>query len=280
MRKIKLFLCLLFISFSSFVGAGLPYLYVNLHPYPCGMFSVFSYVAGVLYEYDTNGYAGIEVNFENFGLYFDANYGSNWWEYYCEPIRIGNKNQAQLKEFDLKEYESYAYFLQRELDRHQVNELIQKYIRIKKPIQNKIDNFVHSNFDGQHIIGVHYRGTDKVIEAPRVTYDEMLSCVKDYISKGNFREYKIFVASDEIQFVDFMRKAFPGTVVTYSSQYSMDGKPLHRNSTNNFLQGEEALIDCLLLSRGDVLIRTSSNLSLWSTYFNPFLLSIELNDRY
>ena len=49
------------------------------------MFSVFCYVAGILYEYDTNTYAGIRVDFENIGIYYDPEYGPNWWNYYCEP---------------------------------------------------------------------------------------------------------------------------------------------------------------------------------------------------
>ncbi len=142
------------------------YLNVNLHPYPCGMFSVFSYVAGLLYEYDTHDYAGIKVDFENCGLYYDPEYGPNWWQYYCKPICIGNEEGNRVKHFDVDEFATYAYFLQRELTKFQVFHIIKKYIRIQDGIQQKIDKFALENFSGYHVIGVHYRGTDKIAEAP------------------------------------------------------------------------------------------------------------------
>ncbi len=77
-----------------------------------------------------------------------------------------------------------------------------------------------------------------------------------------------------------MRQKFGGAVITYSTCRSNDMAPLHLKLSNNYLHGEEAFIDCLLLSKGDVLIRTSSNLSLWSTYFNPIMPVIALNARY
>ena len=43
---------------------------------------------------------------------------------------------------------------------------------------------------------------------------------------------------------------------------------------------ENALIDCILLSKTDLLIRTSSNFSLASTFFNPKLPVIELSKRH
>ncbi len=280
MHLIKLILLLLVTRATLLCASQAPYLYVNLLPYPVGMFSVFSYVAGVLYEYDTHNYAGIEVNFEKFGLYYDPVYGPNWWEYYCEPIRLGDKKYGPAKKFDVDEFVEYAYFTQRELDRYQVHSLIQKYIKIREHVQRKIDQFVLENFTGYYVIGVHYRGTDKKVEAPRVPYDKVSASIKKYINENNIQNYKIFVATDEAPFVDFMRKSFPGFVIAYNAQRSNDDKALHIKLSNNYLHGEEALIDCVLLSRGDFLIRTSSNLSLWSTYFNPSIPVIELSQRH
>jgi len=276
----KIIFVLLSASFTLLRASQAPYLSVNLHPHPVGMFSVFSYVAGILHGYDTHHYSGIEVNFENFGLYYDPEHGPNWWEYYCEPIRLGNQDHAPIKHFDLADYETYAYFLQRHLNREQVYHLIQKYIKIQAPIQKKIDAFVLENFSGHHVISVHYRGTDKIIEAPHVPYHEALESINRYIRQTNLQDYKIFVASDELQFIEFLQKSFANAVITYSTQRSSDGKPLHLKRLNPYLHGEEALIDCILLSKGNVLIRTSSNLSLWSTYFNPSIQTIALSERY
>src|SRR4051812_20950421 len=66
------------------------YIIVN-HPIsPPGMFSILSSVLSCLDIYERGKFAGIEVDFGTRGLYYDPAYGNNWWEYYCEPIRIGS----------------------------------------------------------------------------------------------------------------------------------------------------------------------------------------------
>src|SRR5277367_2110672 len=97
MRFIKLTLIVLVTR--TLYGSSDEYLHINLHPLPTGMFSVFSYAAGILYEYDTHEYAGIKVDFENNGLYYDQKHGSNWWEYYCKPICLGNTKDCYIKQF-------------------------------------------------------------------------------------------------------------------------------------------------------------------------------------
>ena len=83
------------------------------------------------------------------------------------------------------------------------------------------------------------------------------------------------------QFLGYMQSTFPGRVTSYSTLRSSNNQPIdYSSSFSPYLRGEEALIDCLLLSKGRILIRTSSNLSLWSTYFNPSLPVVELTKRY
>lgn len=271
----------LFLIALPFTCQGLLYyLYVDVPQYPVGMFSTFSYVAGVLNEYEKNPYAGIEVNFKDHGLYYDPSHGQNWWEYYCEPIKLGNAKKGYIKQFDTYQYVYYAHFTEDNLSREEVYKLIQKYIKIKKHIQDKIDKFEHDNFVGHSIISVHYRGTDKSSEAPRVPYDKVIGSVYDYVKDKKLEDYRIFLATDEQEFVDHMQQIFPNKVITYDSKRSLDGKPVHLTTPNNYQVGEEALIDCVLLSRGDILIRTSSNLSMWSAFFNPRIPVVLLNKRY
>jgi hypothetical protein len=259
------------------------FLVLNLNNAPYGMFSVFNYVVGGLYHYEKNSYMGVEVDFENFGLYYQPTFGNNWWNYYCYPIKIGKKDEAPFIKNcrSFQEYADYAMFTEKKLNRLQVNELIQKYITILPPIQIKIENFVRNHFGDSHIIAIHYRGTDKIHEAPRVSYETISEQVKDYINSNQLFNYKIFIASDEQQFVNYMEEVFFAHVIVYDAARSSNGLPLHYDSTvDNFKKGEEALIDCILLSRGNILFRTSSNLSLWSGYFNPYLPIKELSSRF
>jgi len=62
---------------------------------------------------------------------------------------------------------------------------------------------------------------------------------------------------------------------------STDGYPLHINSfLDHYKCGEDALIDCILLSKGNFLIKTNSNLSQWATFFNPKVPFKELNKSF
>jgi hypothetical protein len=253
---------------------------VNHLDHPLGMFSLFNYVAGVLYEYNQRPYCGLEVNFEKSGLYYEPALGPNWWQYYCEPISLGSKRGAKIKKFNVEEFQHHAYFVEDHLTRWQVAQIIETYIKVKKPIQDKINRFVADHFRGHKVIGVHYRGTDKKHEAPRVAYDAVLDKINQYIRKNHFYTYKIFVATDEQPFIEFMQTRFGESVIVYSTLHSSNDEAVHVSSTNNYLKGEEALIDCILLSKTNYLIRTSSNLSLWSTFFNPSLQCVCINQRY
>lgn len=280
MKISKLILSLfLFVYTASSWADSSTYIKINMNAYPAGMFSVFCYVTGILYKYEKGNYAGIEVNFGKLGLYYDPEYGPNWWNYYCEPIKIQNHPPIIVKKFSLEEYMEYAYFTEKHLSRKKVHQLAEKYIKIKPHILEKVDLFVANNFSQGHIICIHYRGTDKIAEVAKVSYDEVLSKINKYIKKSKLTDYKIFIASDEQPFVDFMQASFPDRIIVYDADRSLNGQPIHFSASNNYRHGEEALIDSLLLSRGDILIRTSSNLSLWSTYFNPEIPVIELSKR-
>lgn len=58
----------------------------------------------------------------------------------------------------------------------------------------------------------------------------------------------------------------------------MGNQPIHLNlAGDRNRKGFEALVNCLLLSRCDALIRSASFLSGWSNVFNPALPVIMLN---
>ena len=282
LQKVAYGVIFLFSLTNVLFGNQSTFLYVNFPLEWGGMFSAFNYVCGVLYEYEQNSYAGIQVDFEADGFYFDARHGPNWWNYYCEPIYLGEKNGAILRRFTADEYIQFSSFTEMKLDRPSVFQLIQKYIRILEPVQKKVDQFIQDHFDDSYIICVHYRGTDKSIEAPRIGYEVVSNFVKQYIADEQLEHYKIFVATDEAHFLSHMRFCFPNAVCATNARRSKNLHPIHPTThlQSGYEKGEEALIDCLLLSKGDVLIRTNSNLSLWASYFNPKIPVFELNHRY
>jgi hypothetical protein len=243
-----------------------------------GMFATANQVLGHLYIYEhSSEVAGLLIDFDVFGLYYDPDRGPNWWSYYFEPICFGEQTNAQIKYPSKKQYYE-AFEIRRKITRAQSAEIVKKYIHIKQPILDKVDQFVAQNFQGLFILGVHYRGTDKWTEAPRVSYDLVVEKINESIPLD--REYRIFVATDETPFLEMIQENFPGRTIAIDAQRSSGNKGVHFSKKNCYKIGAEALIDSLLLSRCNLLIRTSSSLSLWSTYFNPEIPVILLNFNY
>ena len=89
---------------------------------------------------------------------------------------------------------------------------------------------------------------------------------------------RIFVATDEAAFVDHMEHSFPGRILKRDMFRSQDGRPIDVvNADSNHVKGLHAVVDCLLLARTHVLIRTASNLGLAATFFNPVQPVLLLN---
>jgi hypothetical protein len=239
--------------------------------YAPGLFSAFATVLGLLEHYDNwrGRYAGVRVDFGNEGLYYDPSAGDNWWEYFFERIDRGAEQNAPRTIIGTDEQFYFARRVERTMPRAHGFALIDQYIRPQQHIREKVDAYVRANFDGAFMIGIHYRGTDKFKDAPRVPYERVQTAVLDAIKTAGPTPYKLFVATDEEAFLDYMLDLFPGKVDYLDMYRSVDGKPIDVIQGDNRKKGEDAVMDCLLLSRCDYLVRTASNLSLCSTFFNP-----------
>lgn len=246
-----------------------------------GFFSCFDLVLGHLYLYENKSFrrvSGIKVDFGKKGLYYSPEHGPNWWEYYFEPLSLGFKEKARTLPSS-KRANELAWSTRYTLNRTEASELLHRHVKIKPQILSKVVQFTDAHFSG-YMIGIHYRGTDKCYEAPKVPYEKVLSALLEQIELLDNQPFSIFVATDEQAFLNYMESLFPGLVVSTDSTRSEDSSNIHAGSANPYLIGEEAIIDAILLSKCDLLIRTSSNLSLWSTYYNKDLPTILLNTRF
>lgn len=244
-----------------------------------GLFAEFGSVLGMLEHYDKwqSLYSGIGVDFKDQGLYFDPAYGPNWWSYYFEPFAIGSAESAASKPITARQHDTFAHRAENTLSRKKGATLINRYIRVKPQVAAKVEAFVQTHFNDHLVIGIHYRGTDKVKEAPRIPYETVCASVQTAINNAKAGKIRIFVATDEQAFVDCVRGNFPQLACSCDAIRSTDGTRVHDSDENNYRNGEEAIIDCLLLSRCDLLIRTESNLGLCATFFNPAIPQLLLN---
>lgn len=250
-------------------------------------------VLGFLRYCEKNNIDSFEVNFKDRGHYYEETLGHNWWQYFFEPIRketFGTKVCRLLKlkkptRVSQRQIAFFNYDGEYYLPREKAHVLINKYIRVKPEIQREIDQFKEKHFDGAYVIGIHYRGTDKHTEAALVDYAHVKESIDEAIAAHGTGPIKIFVATDTQKFVDYIRPFYTDQIITTDATRSTDGTPLHygvqtKEELYHYRQGKETVVDALLFSHTNYLIRTSSNLSLCSSFFNPDIPVIELSKKY
>ncbi|MBY0497760.1 MAG: hypothetical protein K2Y23_26425 [Cyanobacteria bacterium] len=241
-----------------------------------GLFSEVAAVIGALDHFDRwrGRYAGIRVNFDD-GLYYDGSVGPNWWTYYFEPIDVGEA-AAPARVVDPHYHDLCAYRVERSMPRPRAAALVQRFVRPAPHVLHIAAAVMQAEWAGRHVVGVHYRGTDKWEDAPRVPYAAAASAIDE--AAGSARDWLVFVATDEQPFLEYIRARFPGRVCARPMFRATDGRPIDvTNDDGNYQKGLDAVVDCVLLSRTNALVRTASNLSLCASFFNPMLPQRLLN---
>lgn len=201
----------------------------------------------------------------------------NVWEYYFEPVSnlIYDPSKDTVHGSYGGQYAEFYYNDFSPSTRNKAYGLISKYIRIKPQVQHKIDDFYQQNMAGKHTIGIHLRGTDKVVEERPVSPEDIIeAALAQAVETTQF-----FVASDEQQLLDKAVYLLQGyKVIFYDCYRSDNGKPLHARKEKQSLAqvGEDVLVEVSLFARCDVLVHTLSNVSTGALYFNPSLKSVLL----
>ncbi len=229
----------------------------------------------------------IWVQFDT-GPYFDpTREESSWWEYYFEHSdRNPSKEQLDLTS-NSKAHRIDSRELLQQFSRigsrfpRKTAYKINSEICIKEKLLKMIENFREQNFGSDFILGIHFRGTDKVSgqiqESKRVSYDS-IDLILDSIAELNL-PFRVFAATDETQFIDYLESKEEIQAVYTDGIRSDNDSPVHLSEGlgSNYQLGVDALLDSILLSKCDFLIRTESNLSRASEFFNPSLVSINLS---
>ena len=164
------------------------------------------------------------------------------------------------------------------LDIEYANHLINKYLYVRDDVIHEVDDFCVRNFSGKRVLGVHYRGTDKVSEAPGVPYDIVERNVNTYLDKFPSTSV-VFISSDDHHFIEYMANCTFTCPIVYRDDTfrSTDDSSIHHSGQNRYDINHDALINCLILSRCDALMKTASILSAFSKLLNPELPLIMLN---
>jgi len=218
--------------------------------------------------------------------YRDPNRGPNWLDYYFDLARSSPSDElARGIRYTKKalEWEDMGQPIGAAMSVEDGARILHCYLTPKPHIMRIVDDFWQTlNPDGP-VIGVHFRGTDKSSEAPRVSLDYCLSIIKQCINETD-TVHKVLLASDEQKFIDFIKQSLTEVAVySRNDHYRSRGAnepPVFLGEGGGYEKGEDALVNALLLSKCTTLIRTTSFLSAWASIFNPQLRVILLNKPY
>jgi hypothetical protein len=178
-----------------------------------------------------------------------------------------------------------------------------KYFIISTDIWNKVNKFTECF---SNVLGVHFRGTDKnrVKWVTHCSSAEFIAVIKDNVSKNNYD--RIFVASDEALFIEELGKSVNLPIIHYdkidsSTPIHLDRLTVITDIVNKIKKAsfnkkialeyklkieaqynqkllEDAIINCLILSKCKMVIKTHSQLSAYAKVFNPELEIYRVNE--
>jgi hypothetical protein len=267
-----------------------------------GLFSEFHSVLGALAFAEARGAAAVRVDFRS-PLYLDTARGPNWWTYFfdSDEMRLaasaGARDEVHLAGRFAKYGRHggfcdtvngttpYLYPMTYGIGRVELHRLLTAHVRVRSEILDEVTRWSAASLERDaYVVGVHYRGTDSThgfagwladYRVSRVPYETYANEVRAVLAAAAVGTYQLLVATDESDFIEFMRREFPDRVVSVESapRARAGGRAVHldRTAASNYAKGKSALVDCLLLASTNYLVKGRSNLSDASLAFNPRL---------
>ena len=147
-----------------------------------------------------------------------------------------------------------------------LSRLWHEYFRVPQRILTAVDDLLPAG----RVFGIHYRGTDKQTadwDSNPITQEQYLTLLQQFVrDRGVFDA--VFIATDEYAFVDRLRSAIP-LPITNLGEVGFHLDLDHPTPPNE--KADRAMLDCVLLSRCEAVLETSSALPSFAKVFNPDL---------
>lgn len=248
--------------------------------------------------------------------YFDPEQGGNAWDYYFEPVGPSGREldalvadgrvatlatASELERLFRWEPESFfmnpfGYYrsIENRADGAYPREWWQRQrehartffadgtIRFRKGIMTQVDAFQAANFS-DHTLGLQLRGSDKFDFgvgpnlSRKITPEEYFPYIRDYLEKHPDCE-RIFVATDQRQWLKVLEAAFPDHIISYSEMsLSTSDQNMFNETEKKAARGAEVLCDMLLLTRCRYLYKCHAAVGEMALVMNPELDFLDLN---
>lgn len=156
--------------------------------------------------------------------------------------------------------------------------IIRDFVRSRSYIQEKVNRFSREHMHGRYVIGVHIRGTDAVSNEEIRWHRQGSLQLPKYLEQierllKSRPDALIFVATDAQSSLDYIKDAFGGRVIAYNSIRHQSGNAAGKGPTGWIMpayiahdrdqaakNGEEAIIEYLLLARCNYLVHNGSSI--------------------
>jgi hypothetical protein len=155
--------------------------------------------------------------------------------------------------------------------RTRANHILQTYARLRTgPLRVAAEFYrTHVLVQGDRpLLGLHLRGTDKLrnIGGRVIRPAEYHPLIDQYLKHRP--DAILIVATDSPSFLAEMRQRYGSKLIFYEALRSERNAFADHRVLNNYKKGEDALVDSLLLSCANFLIKPASALSEFSVYWN------------
>ncbi len=150
---------------------------------------------------------------------------------------------------------------------------VAKYLKINEAILETVDQFMSTKND--YWVGAHIRGTD-MRYAPTVPLQRYFEHFDKTLEERT--NARLFVATDQQQYIDALIDRYGNRLVYQNCLRSESEVVPHKMRRENPSRaGDEVLMDAIILSRCDFLLKCPSAVGEFAHYLNPNLRSLDLN---
>lgn len=248
--------------------------------------------------------------------YFEAAFGPNVWDYYFEPVGVPAEDLpalirdgqvvtlstaselVRLYRWEPRSWfmNPYGYFRSVEntadgdypadwwlAEREKARVFLDDgTMRLKASIAEPVDRFVAENFS-EDMLGLQLRGSDKFDFgvgknlSRKVLPEEYFPHIDRYL-KDHPKCTKIFVATDQRQWLKVLQEAYPDKIVSFSQRSLGDGNENRfHDASEKAARGLEVLVDAVLLSRCSHIFKCHAAVGEMALTLNRNLSFLDLN---
>lgn len=209
------------------------------------------------------------IDMENFHTIYNEKNNvrneKNAWNYYFKNLNRFTLNEVYKSKNVLITNNKFFHFFSYNIDKDiEISKLLRDKIVINKYLQRFYLKIL-KKFDNRIILGIHFRGTSYKRSAGHplpATKKQMYNIIKGILNKNNID--KIFLVTEEKDYLDFFIKKFQDKVIYLKSSYRSnknDAFKTYPRNLHRYKLGREAVLEAMLLSSCKHFVYLCSNIS-------------------